>query len=656
MLAVACTNDPYPAADGARKVLYRPFAEAPNTLDPAVAYTTTAHDITGLVHGTLLEYHYLKRPYTLVPGLARAVPRAETSGELTTYRFELYPELLFQDDPCFAAHHSGAATRRVVAQDVAFQLMRIADPEVNSPALEPFAHVADLTGFRRRLVELRSREPALGTRPVAEQYARAGGIAGVRVVSDTALELVLAEPYPQILYWFAMPFTTPMPWEAVAYYDGREGRPRLADHPVATGPYRLAAYDKQSRIVLVRNENWHGLRHPEWKAPGTVFPVDVPAEDLETIGAPEVRGASLPFIERVELRREKERIPAFSKFLQGYYDSSGIVKESFDKLVRDDQLSPEMVARGVVLRKTVEPAIFYLGFNMDDRIVGALGGERARKLRQAMSLAIDAEEYLRLFHNGRGVPAQSLIPPGIFGFDAEYRNPSRAVDLGRARRLLEEAGYPGGLDPSTQAPLRLTFDTGDTSADGRLHYLYYVNSWRRIGLDVDLQATNYNRFQEKMREGVFQLFSWGWVADYPDPENFMFLLWSRMSRKANNGPNTANYAEAEFDALFLRMRAMENGPERLAIIREMRDRLAVDCPWIPLFHPERYALFHGWLRNVKPMGLSVPQAKYYDLDPVARAAARGAWNRPVLWPGAVLVALLGLLVAPGVVTFLRERQ
>jgi len=656
VLALACTNDPYPAADSAAKVLYRPFSEAPKTLDPAIAYTTTAHDINGLVNVSLLEYHYLKRPYALAPGLARAVPVAERRGEQIVYRFELFPDLLFQDDPCFAAHHGGAMTRPVTARDVEFELMRVADPEVNSPALEPFAHVADFLEFRARLSTLRAADPALAALPVADQYRRAGRIAGVAVRSDSVLEITLAEPYPQILFWFTMPFTAPMPWEAVAYYDGQGGRPHLADHPVGAGPYRVVEYDKQSRIVLEQNPNWHGRRHPEWKAPGTVFPVDVPPEDLGTIAPPEVRGASLPFIERVELRREKERIPAFNKFLQGYYDASGIVKESFDKVVQNDRLSPEMSERGIALRKSVEPAIYYLGFNMDDRVLGAPGGVRARKLRQAMSLAIDSEEYLRLFLNGRGVPAQSLLPPGIFGHEPEYRNPYRAVDLERARRLLVEAGYPGGIDPATRAPLRLTFDTGDTSADGRLHYTYYVNSWRRIGLDVALEATNYNRFQEKMREGGFQIFSWGWVADYPDPENFLFLLWSKMSRKANNGPNTANYSDPEYDAQFLRVKSMENGPERLALIREMRARVDADCPWIPLFYPEQYSLYHGWLKNVKPMGLSVPLAKYYDLDPAERRAQRRAWNRPVLWPAFAVVALLLAVLAPGIVTFFRERQ
>ena len=76
----ACTNNPYPDEDASKKVVYNTFVEAPKTLDPAVAYTTSAHAITGNIYDTLLEYHFLKRPYTLIPGLATEVPEALCSA------------------------------------------------------------------------------------------------------------------------------------------------------------------------------------------------------------------------------------------------------------------------------------------------------------------------------------------------------------------------------------------------------------------------------------------------------------------------------------------------------------------------------------------------------------------------------------------------
>jgi ABC-type transport system substrate-binding protein len=293
---------------------------------------------------------------------------------------------------------------------------------------------------------------------------------------------------------------------------------------------------------------------------------------------------------------------------------------------------------------------------MDDPVVGSKGGERARKLRQAMSLAVDTKEFLRLFANGRGIPAQTPIPPGIFGYDESYVNPFRQPDLARAAQLLEEAGYPGGTDPATGGPLHLTFDAGDTGAAALLQFQYYTRAWRSLGLDVEVAATSYNQFQDKVRRGAYQIFTWGWVADYPDPENFLFLLWTPMGRVHGGGPNTANFSNPRYDDLFVRMKAMTDTPERRDLIGQMREILQQERPWIENYYPERYGLYHGWVKNAKPAGLSLPTAKYLDVDAERRALRRVEWNAPVTWPAWALLALFAVLVVPGVVTYFRERQ
>ena len=656
--APACTNDPYPDEDSDRKILYIQFSEPPRTLDPAEAYSTVDHEITGPVYDTLLEYHFLQRPYTLIPGIATAVPepRPLPDGRVA-YRFALRDDLLYQDDPCFELSAPGQRTRAVRAADVAFELMRLGDPAVNSPVVTTFWKVAGLQAFGERLAERRKQDPDFAALRIDRQYQAAGPVEGLRVLSDTEIEVVLVEAYPQILFWFAMEFTSPVPWEAVAYWDGEEGRDPFAEHPVGSGPFRLARYDKRSRIVLERNPNWYGIRNPGAKAPAATYPHEgEPGDAAAGRLDPAYVGRPLPFLERVELRYEKETIPAFNKFLQGYYDAAGIIQESFERIVHEGDLSDEMQAMGMRLEKSVTPAVYYLGFNMDDAVVGGRAGERGRKLRQAMSLAIDVQEYTRIFNNGRGIPAQSPIPPGLFGYEPDYRNPWRQPDRARARALLAEAGYPGGIDPATKKPLRLSFDTGDTSARGRLRYLFFVEAWKTLGLDVEIAATNYNQFQEKVRKGAYQIFFWGWVADYPDPENFLFLLWSPMARSKSQGPNTANFADPRFDALFLEMRSRPDDERRLALIREMRALLERERPWIELFHPEAYGLYQPWVRNVKALGMSFSTLKYRDLDAPVRARLRREWNRPVMWPAWALLVGLVALVVPGIVTFYRERQ
>jgi ABC-type transport system substrate-binding protein len=659
-LLAACGNDPYPASDSKAKVLYGSFVDAPKSLDPAVAYSQREHAITGAVYDTLLEYHFLKRPLELIPGLAVALPEVtDLGGGRSRWRFELRPDLLFHDDPCFELSAPGLRTRQITSADFAFALARIADPKVGSPVVEPFSNLEDFQAFGERLTARRESDAAFAARPVHEQYREVGPIAGIETPSPAILEITLARPYPQIRYWFAMEFSAPIPWEAIAWYDGEEGRPRFDDHPVGSGPFQLTRYDKRAIFVLEKSANWYGVRHPEWRAPGGVYPSEGEARD-RAAGRLEDAGRPLPMIDRIEMRREKEDLPRFNKFMQGYYDNSGIVAENFDTVIQNGRLTPEMEALGVALDKEISPTVFFLGFNMDDPVVGKGKGAatqaRNRRLRQAMSLAIDAEEFLRIFSNGRGLPAQSPIPPNIYGHDPDYRNPYRQPDLERARAILVEAGYAGGIDPATGEALRLTFDSYNTTTAGLIQHQYYTNAWKKLGLDVRIEAVTYNQFQDKLRNGAHQIFEFGWGADYPDPENFLFLFWSAMRNSTGGGPNYANFADDRFDALFLEMKVMENGPARLSKIREMIAILEDERPWIELMVREDYLLRHGWLANVKPSGLSIPTYQYLDIDVEQRAERRHAWNQPIVWPLYGLLATAILVVVPGIRTYLKERQ
>ncbi len=652
----ACDNNPYPAADSSDNILYTSFTEAPKTLDPAVAYTTSSHQFTGVIYPTMLEYHYLKRPYELTSSLALEVPTAEMlpNGQVR-YTFEMRKGAYFQKDQCFE-ELIGAEHREIVASDVVFQLKRVADPAINSPVVSVFQKIAGFEEFTEALTKAREDEPSFSSQRIDDQY-KVLDIEGLQTPDPHTLEVTLKEPYPQILYWFAMQFTSPVPWEAVVYYDGEGGRPHLRDHPVGGGPYKLAVYEKQFRVVLESNPDWWGTKPAHRGAPGTVYPSEGAPGDMENgFLNPDYVGRPVPFIDRVEFRREKEAIPRFGKFLQGYYDYSGIIQESFDQVIQNDQLSEEMIEQGVKLQKTVSPDIFYIGFNMDDPMVGHAAGDKGRKLRQAMSLVVDMEEFKRIFTNGRGVLAHSPLPPGVYGFEQDFENPFRIVDKDKANKVLAEAGYPGGIDPETGQPLKLTYDTADTTSRGLLQSQFFVDAWRTIGIDVEIAATNYNQFQEKVRNGAYQIFTWGWVADYPDAENFLFLLESSQARSVSDGPNSANFQNAEYDALFQQMKTRENDETRLEIIREMKNILVEERPWIEMFSRENYILYHGWMKNVKPFGMSVPFYKYWDIDAEQRAKNRAEWNMPIRWPLYVIFALFVAILVPGIQTFYRERQ
>lgn len=654
---IGCSNNPYPEADNEEKVLYLPFATPPKTLDPAISYGTADTVVTNKVYDTLLQYHYIKRPYELVPSMAKEIPPAQVLEDgRVRYVFSIRPGIMFHDDRCFqlsnqALGPTGLPRREVTAHDFVFELKRVADPMLASQVVETFAHLTGFSEFRQSLEAKRKADKSFSALPISEQYRAVGEFDGAVALDDHTLQITLTDAYPQILFWFAMPVTTPIPWEAVDYYNGEQGRPPLTEYTVSTGPYVLTEYDKQARMVLRRNEQWWGLAHKEIATFPDVSGLAHTDDLLSYVGQ------KMPFLDRIEYRREQESIPSFSKFLQGYYDMSGISRESFDKVVTGRGLSDEMKSKGMSLSRSVEPGVYYIAFNLEDPTVGSKAGERSRLLRQAMSLVVDVNEYLRLFANGRGVPAHSPIPPGLFGYDENYKNPFRLPNLERARELLNEAGYPGGIDPKTGAPLHLTFDIADTSAEGRVRYMYWVQKWRQLGLNVELAATNYNQFYAKMLKGSYQIFTWGWMADYPDPENFLFLLTTKMAHSISGGPNSANFKNEQYDALFDQMRTRPNDDERKRIISEMLKILEHERPWIELFYPEDYALVHGWLKNVRTAGIStIPTTKYYDLDQHERAKRREEWNKPIYWPAWVLAVAAVLIIIPALLTYKRERR
>jgi ABC-type transport system substrate-binding protein len=381
----------------------------------------------------------------------------------------------------------------------------------------------------------------------------------------------------------------------------------------------------------------------------------------------------LPFIDKAVFTREKEQIPYWNKFLQGYYDASGIASDSFDQAVQtgsggEATLTDAMRAQGISLSTSVATSTFYMGFNWLDPLVGGSDpqtAERARKLRQAISIALDQEEYISIFQNGRGVAAQGPIPPGIFGYrdGKDGINPEmydwrdgqpRRKPVAAARRLLAEAGWPDGRDAKTGEPLVIYLDTTATGVGAKARMDWLQKQFSKINVQLVVRNTDYNRFQEKIRKGAAQLFYFGWNADYPDPENFLFLLYGKQAAVKHDGSNAANYSNPEYDALFEQMQAMENGPQRQALIDRMVDLLRHDAPWIWGFHPKDYSLQHAWLFNRKPTKVGNNTLKYQRVDADMRERLRAEWNRPAIWP--LLVVLLGLLAAAGLVAYAYRRR
>jgi ABC-type transport system substrate-binding protein len=225
-----------------------------------------------------------------------------------------------------------------------------------------------------------------------------------------------------------------------------------------------------------------------------------------------------------------------------------------------------------------------------------------------------------------------------------------------ARRLLADAGYPGGVDPATGKPLMINFETPATGPERKAQLDWMRKQLQKLDVQLVIRATDYNRFQEKMRKGDAQAYDWGWNADYPDPENFLFLLYGPNKKVGHDGENASNYDNSEFNRLFERMKNMDNTPERQTIIDQMVGIARRDAPWIWGVHPKQFTLQHAWVYNTKPGQMANNTLKYTRIDPRMRAERRAAWNRPVFWPIVVMLAVLVASAVPAVVTYRRRER
>lgn len=220
-----------------------------------------------------------------------------------------------------------------------------------------------------------------------------------------------------------------------------------------------------------------------------------------------------------------------------------------------------------------------------------------------------------------------------------------------------EAGYPGGIDPKTGNPLILHYDVTSSGGPGDKSLFDWMRKqFAKIGIDLNVRATLYNRFQEKMRTGETQIFSWGWVADYPDPENFLFQLYGGNGKVKFGGENAANYENPEFDRLFNLMKNRENDSQRQQLIDAMVNIVRHDAPWIWGINPEEFVLSQSWVSHVKPNAMTYGTLKYTAINVAKRNTLRQAWNQPIFWPLGLLFLLFLVLILPLVIAYHKKEK
>jgi len=693
-----CNNSPYP--DGAERsnTLFYSFDErSPRYLDPTASYSNPESAYTLQIYEPPYGYHYLKRPYVLIPKSAAAVAKPryidkdgktlpedaapETIAE-SVYDIAIRQGVEYAPHPAFAKDASGQplymkltreqlgakrtpldfpvqGTRELVAEDFVYALKRHATTRIEAPI---YAVFADFVIGLKDYSEVIKREDAKLLRGLPEDVRdkpfldfRNFPLAGTSAPDKYTWRVRLKGKYPQWSYWMALPFLAPVPWEADAFYAQQgmaENGLSLNQWPLGTGPYMMVDFVRDRRHVLKRNPNYHGETYPCEGMPG-----DKEQGLLDDCGKP------MPFIDTLYVTIEKEKVPRKEKFKQGYLDVPEIERPEWGVDFRNDADDSDRVKalfeeRGFKFPLMTDISNWYLGFNMLDPVVGKAATpeqtEKNRKLRQAIAIAVDWEEgYGRIFKHKGGVAAHGPVPPGLFGSregQGEFHNPvthvwkdGKAVrrPIEDAKKLLAEAGYPDGRDAVTGKPLVLNYDFQRAiTPEFKSENDWMVKQFAKLGVQLEIRATDFNQYQDKTLKGRHQIFWGGWLADYPDAENFLFLTYGPLGRSRHQGDNYSNYDNPEYDKLYRQLQALDDGPAKQAVIDKMVTMLQNDSPWCFGYFPWGGLAFQPWVTNGKPSILIRDMAKYYRVDPEMRARKQAEWNHPVRWPLALLALVL----------------
>lgn len=707
------TNSPH--ARGAEKTntFFTAFPErSPKYFDSTASYSLDETQFTYSMYEPPYHFHYLKRPYEVAPRAAEAVavPRyfdkngrelpADAPGKEiaeSIYDIKIKNGIRFSPHPAFAKDEQGnyryhaltadavgnkrtpfdfghQGTRELTAHDYVYAVRRLATTRIKSPSFSPMAeHILGLKEYGEQIsaidAKLRNGQSLTGGSLPFLDF-REYPFPGAEALDDHTLRIRLNGKFPQFKYWLTMTFFAPVAWEVEKFYAQPgmvENNLTMNDWPVGTGPFMLTESQVNRRHVLTRNPNFRG----------EPYPCDGESSD-QAAGLVADCGKPMPFIDRVVFTIEKEKIPQKTKFMQGYYDNPDVSRFDWLLDLDYDVKNSEEVARmfnerGIQMPRTLEISNWYLGFNWWDPVVG-LGKTpeqqvRNRKLRQALSIAIDWEEFVRVFESkAAGEPAMSAVPPEVFGYRKDGINrvvydivdgkPKRkSIEV--AKKLLAEAGYPGGRDAQTGQPLVLNYDYQRAlTPELKAEVEWMVKQFRKLDVQLELRATDYNRFQEKADKGSLQIFWWGWFADYPDAENFLFLLYGPNSQAATqgNGNNTANYQSPEFDKLFSELQFLDDGPRKQQVMDRLVAILQQDAPWAFGYNPYAGSVHHQWVGNVKPGPVVLDRLMYMKVDPALRAAKIAEWNRPIWWPVVVIVLVLLAAVVPAFRTWKRRER
>lgn len=535
-----------------------------STIDPAACFDQVCQAVVNNMYEALYEYEYLKRPYQLRPLLAAEMPIVENNGLKVTVKLK--------SNITYHPHKFLSPKRMMKAGDVINALKRQAFISTKGQGWWLFEkRIQGLDEWRAKVgtdLEAFFKEP----------------VSGLQAPDHQTLVITLTKPFPQLAYALAMNFASPIPEEAI-----RELKNDFGHTAIGTGPFKLTSYNPNQELTMDRYEGYASSTYP------TLGDREANAASLLADA-----GKKLPFLDRVVHLIQKEQQTSWLNFNAGKIDILVLSKDYYQAaLGADGKLSAELAKKKVKVQ--VAPTLIYwwLAFNMKDPVVG-----KNLKLRQAIAFGVDVEKFIKLFTSNVGQRANSIYPPGIPGYDPSSELPYK-YDLERAKKLLAEAGYPEG-----KGLPELTFDVRGSSTLNRQIAEFVVQEIGVMGIKAKINSNTFPVFLERSRRGELQFWHGGWVLDYPDAENILQLL---ATSNFPPGPNSTLYSSKRVDELFEKIRYMEEGPEKHALMAQVEEQVNKDLPWVMLYYTRNYVLIQDRVENYRYSDIISNYLKYVKI-------------------------------------------
>jgi ABC-type transport system substrate-binding protein len=575
-----------PAASAQHKVLRYAFPVAETGFDPAQISDLYSRTITAGIFEAPLAFDYLARPFVMKPLTAEALP--EISADFTRFTLRIRRGILFADDPAF-----NGAPRELTAADYVYAIKRHYDPRWNSPNLYLLEN-ARLLG----LSELRKQVLA-DKRP----FPYDAEVEGVRALDRYTLQFRLAEPSPR---FHQQLLTDSSAFGAVAREVVERYGDRIMEHPVGTGPYRLAEWRRSSRIVLERNPRFREMLYDERANPGDAHAVAL---------AGRMKGKRIPMIDRVEVAIIEETQPRWLSFLNGQTDFMDRLPNEFAHVaIPNNRLAPNLAKLGIRMDQAplVDVTLAAL-FNQDNPVVGGYTPEKVA-LRRAIALAYDSRAEIRLVRKNQAVLAQGAIPPLAFGHDPDFKTEMGDHDVPRAKALLELYGYvdrdgDGWREQPDGSPLTLEYATQPDQLSRQLAELWQ-KSMDAIGLRITFKSAKWPENLKASRSGKLMMWGVGWLASSPDGDTFLALAYG----PNKGGANHSRFDLPAFNALYIRQNKMPDGPERQRVMQEAAKLMVAYVPYKISGHRIATDLMHPWVIGYKRNPFIREFWKFLDID------------------------------------------